>query len=533
MQQVARHLYRRGNSYEFRKVIPPRAQAAFNGRKTFSKSFGDVSRREAEHLAAECKRYCDRLIAGSSNHPDPTARIASFRVEGRVPDREEIDRAVRTWLMDQERRATETTLDSGTAKQRVKELALVAEITPVHLREDRRDSLLATRWIAEALAAERQWVLPPDDPLMDHLHDRVGRAQRELAVRLKAELNYEDRPAPTHPTFDQRAFDEDQKAAPAHAKAPVPVMDLFAGYLAERKPAPKTEKKWRTALTSLLTHLGHDDAGRITADDIITWKGALLAPGNAKKAPNPATVKNGYLGPVKTVLGWAHENKKIVANPAAGVTVRVPRRVINRAERGYSEEEAKLVLRAALAINLEEDASRLAFARRWLPWLCAYTGARITEMAQLRHGDVHRTRDGIFYVTVRPDAGSVKSGKARHVVLHAHLVEQGFPEAIRRLTGPLFYDPSRKREGSTGNSQAQKVGDRVARWVRGLGVTDPELQPNHGWRHAFISNARGKIDGDVRRAITGHSGKDEHDEYGNVSLQAMHEALKRFPRYRA
>jgi hypothetical protein len=30
-----------------------------------------------------------------------------------------------------------------------------------------------------------------------------------------------------------------------------------------------------------------------------------------------------------------------------------------------------------------------------------------------------------------------------------------------------------------------KARERVAAWVRGLGVTDPELSPNHAWRHAF------------------------------------------------
>lgn len=80
-------------------------------------------------------------------------------------------------------------------------------------------------------------MLPPESPLMDYLRDRVGRAQRELAVRLKAELNSEDRPAPTRATFDQRAFDEDQRAVPARDVTPVPIMELFAGYLAERQPA--------------------------------------------------------------------------------------------------------------------------------------------------------------------------------------------------------------------------------------------------------------------------------------------------------
>ena len=30
-----------------------------------------------------------------------------------------------------------------------------------------------------------------------------------------------------------------------------------------------------------------------------------------------------------------------------------------------------------------------------------------------------------------------------------------------------------------------KARERLAKWVRELGITDPEVQPNHGWRHSF------------------------------------------------
>ena len=108
VQRVAKNLHRRGNSYEFRKVIPPYARAAFGGITAYWKSFGDVSLREAEHCAAECRRYCDRKIAEAANKPDPTARLASFKPGGHVPDRGEIDRAVRAWVLDREQSAAKS-----------------------------------------------------------------------------------------------------------------------------------------------------------------------------------------------------------------------------------------------------------------------------------------------------------------------------------------------------------------------------------------------------------------------------------------
>src|SRR5258708_40070798 len=72
-----------------------------------------------------------------------------------------------------------------------------------------------------------------------------------------------------------------------------------------------------------------------------------------------------------------------------------------------------------------------AACRRWVPWLCAYTGARVGELTQLRAGDV-QARQGpagsIWVLRLTPDAGTIKTDRARTVPLHADLVHQGFPE---------------------------------------------------------------------------------------------------------
>lgn len=286
-------------------------------------------------------------------------------------------------------------------------------------------------------------------------------------------------------------------------------------------------------MRTLIEHLGHDDAARVTSDDIVAWKDALLVPEqDGNRTRSQMTVRHGYLGAVKPVFGWAVSNKLIETNPVAGVGVAVPRRTRNRAEKGYTDEEARTVLRAAQEIDWEADETFIAFARRWLPWLCAYTGARVGEMAQLRAEDVAQTDEGIWYITVTPEAGSQKGGFARKVALHPHLVEQGFPLAVKARSGPLFYDPQRRRRGAKGNPQHKKVAQRVADWVRSLGLLDRELQPNHGWRHRFASVARRiKIDPDIRRAIIGHAASDEHQEYGDVTVPMVYEALLRFPRY--
>lgn len=151
-------------------------------------------------------------------------------------------------------------------------------------------------------------------------------------------------------------------------------------------------------------------------------------------------------------------------------------------------------------------------------------------MAQLRVQDVNQTEDGIWFVTISPVAGRQKGGFTRQVALHPHLIELGFIQAIKSRSGPLFYDPALRRKGSTGNHQSAKAAQRVAAWVRSLGILDQELLPNHGWRHRFASLARrAKIDPDVRRAILGHAASDEHQEYGDVTVSIIYQAMLSFP----
>lgn len=58
-----------------------------------------------------------------------------------------------------------------------------------------------------------------------------------------------------------------------------------------------------------------------------------------------------------------------------------------------------MILRASLKVgSIEEQlARRRKAARRWIPWLCCYSGARVTEIAQLRGSDVQQEEEHLVY----------------------------------------------------------------------------------------------------------------------------------------
>jgi integrase len=238
-------------------------------------------------------------------------------------------------------------------------------------------------------------------------------------------------------------------------------------------------------------------------------------------------------------MRWAKRRKKVTANPFSDVVVSVPKKVTTReAGRGFSDTEAKTILSAALQVPLlpiGSAGSAQSASRRWLPWLMAYTGARAGEVAQLRAGDVDPARKTIL---ITPEAGTVKTGKARVVPVHAELIEQGlleFVKAVLAAKGPggaLFWDDSVPVKADAKYRRSDMAANKLGRWVRGLGIADPGISPNHAWRHTFKTRARrAGIDQGIRDAICGHSSRSVAQDYEHVSVEDMAEALKRFPRY--
>lgn len=104
-------------------------------------------------------------------------------------------------------------------------------------------------------------------------------------------------------------------------------------------------------------------------DEVIRWKEELLRSGISGRS-----VREVYLAALKVVFGWAVENRKVLVNPVTGISVRFAKAARLR-ERGFTAIEARTILLAALAGNNGNVSEAHRRARRWVPFLCAYTGA--------------------------------------------------------------------------------------------------------------------------------------------------------------
>lgn len=303
--------------------------------------------------------------------------------------------------------------------------------------------------------------------------------------------------------------------------------ELFARWerrhLADGKPA-KTVSDYRQKVDSLRAFLGHDDARQVTARRVVDWCDHL----RHEKGLKARTVSDKYLSAIKTVFKLAFEQDLLPANPLERVRARVPKPNRERPE-GFTEAEARAILRASLvdpeALGRRSEGNKRAI--RWVPWICAYTGARVGEIGQLRKQDLI-TEHGVLCLRITPEAGTVKGGDYRIVPVHPHLLEQGLVEFINsRPAGPLFFAP-----GGDPAARGQLAGARVGTWVREeVGITDNRVQPNHAWRHRFKTLCRDVgIDEETRNKIQGHKDGTAASDYGEVTVKALQRAILAFPR---
>jgi integrase len=306
---------------------------------------------------------------------------------------------------------------------------------------------------------------------------------------------------------------------------------LFERWIAKAKPAKSTVNRWRSVFLRLQSDFPNTTASALLPEQIQDWANSLI---NSDRTAR--TVANIWVRAGRTVFAWGINEKLISHNPFIGWRIKVPKRISTRETKALTADEANAILTSALAIEVRGKSDA---AKRWCPWLAAYSGARMGELTQLRGVDIIE-QDGVHAMKISPEAGTTKTGKARTVPLHEHLIEQGFLAFVKANgKGPLFYnEPTQPAAASDDPTNPRKprfvkARENVAVWVRSLGVNDPELSPNHAWRHTFKAvGFRCGISEKVLDAIVGHAPASVGRGYGEPTLADKAQELCKFPRYR-
>jgi integrase len=285
-----------------------------------------------------------------------------------------------------------------------------------------------------------------------------------------------------------------------------------------------TYEGYRATISNFSRLLGHDDARRVTPEDVIAFKDHRIQAGISAK-----TVKTSDLAALKSIFGWAVANRKLSSNPADGVTVKVPKRQRVRPQ-GYTDDEAVSLLKAASTFTPGKEHPKVVTLKRWAPWLMAFTGARVGEIVQLRKQDI-RQHAGHWVMHITPEAYTQKTDTARDVVIHPQIIERGLAKFLDgAASGYLFMSP-KSDDAKDIRGAWRTAKNRLTEAARQT-VSDPNVAANHGWRHRFKTvGLEAGISHRVLDAIQGHAPKTQGEAYGDVTLKVIAEAIGRLPRY--
>lgn len=369
--------------------------------------------------------------------------------------------------------------------------------------------------LADARLAIRGIILAPQ--YRQRLLMQVAEGLDEMArVNLaKAEGDYSDSgETKRYPTFEGTQASPKLSAATGSKTFKSVIDDRVRLRSAGTDAVPLREEtvdKYRLATDEFTTFRKSDDLTTVTPEEADAWKLVMMEGGKLSNNTIGQRLQN-----VRTVIEWArkHSHNKLfpLGNPLA--TVERPNyQTVASDTRTYTMDEAKQVLAAAR--------KETRYDLRWLPWMCAYSGARIEEVAQLSKGNFFKVGDDWFYRLTTSGGKTLKTRSSeRRVPVHPELIKEGLMDFINGLK--LADD---QRIFSTRSQQ--KIGE----WLRDtVKITRPELAPSHGWRHLFedVCLVGGVLDA-ARYYITGRSTGKSGEGYGksDVTLPGLAQEMKK------
>lgn len=213
---------------------------------------------------------------------------------------------------------------------------------------------------------------------------------------------------------------------PPHNRAgtsDVRLLDIYDQWLAAKPRTTDSQRACRLALDELLEVVGKDvRLTALTRADGLTFRSALLASSKADKTAH------GKLTWVKSLLNFAHVELGLTThNVWRGINIQYSK-VSSRRPWTDAEIAALLALPVWQQNEIPKARGAGGQAAKWLPLLAIYTGARLSELAQLRTSDIEPENDGFSIVIT--DSGSEQKLKTvnakRRIPIHSKLIDLGF-----------------------------------------------------------------------------------------------------------
>jgi integrase len=220
-----------------------------------------------------------------------------------------------------------------------------------------------------------------------------------------------------------------------------------------------------------------------------------------------ASTADNVMVSVRALMNVARDAGWIEANPFDRLTVTQGGKEAENRE-PWTIEELPILFDDPIWTDCQLPTERKAggAAAYWMPLIACFTGARLSEIAQLWKDDFHTSkgREVIeFRENISREQRLKNEGSWRAVPMHAELIRLGLPKYVDSLpSGPLF--PALPTEGENG------AGGQFGKWFgeykksKGFASASKSF---HSFRHTVATELRLQDATDAQAdAITGHAG---------------------------
>ena len=203
---------------------------------------------------------------------------------------------------------------------------------------------------------------------------------------------------------------------------------------------------------------------------------------------------------VKQLFKWAYRARRIGTNPFDGISLQKPE---------ATEQPCFTPRQVATLLDRADPRQRVIFATM------AYAGLRFGECRELRWGALHLDRGRYGFIAVRRggSSGKTKSGRIRHVPIHAKLREL-LDDHPRTFDHVFTSRPSEKYPDGGGPIDERRLLTSLKRLCRRCKFANPDQYKLHTFRHTFASMcARNNISYKYALEWMGHQSSEILDLY--------------------
>jgi integrase len=287
---------------------------------------------------------------------------------------------------------------------------------------------------------------------------------------------------------------------PAPAPEPLTLRDVYDRWKAASKErSADAESACLRAVLLCEECLGAVGVAQLTRAQGDTFRAWLLTKGAASK-----TSRDRFTW-VKTLLKYATQDLEVIPkSPWAGLDI--AHKTTAKRRPWKAEELAKLFSQPLFTrYELPKEWRAGQAAAYWVPVIGLFTGARISELAQLRTEDIVTTGSiPMLSITDAGEGQQVKtSASVRSIPIHPELVRLGlldYVEAMKKAGEAALWPQLKLRKGRPGGF----ISDWFGEYRKASGLTE-QYPDFHCFRHTVRTlMSRAGVDHKVQDCITGH-----------------------------